>query len=152
MTCAMAALEYCRGERRAIRGDRRRVGAAESGGGVVVGGGVGALGGDGVLVVSKVGMGLFARVRRWWSFGVVLTMWGAVGLEDVSPFVGGDCWVHGSVVVWSTSSMAECRVSSACCCCWGVRVAMHLANSRMTSRVCSVGVSCGTVQWVGKSS
>lgn len=107
---------------------------------------VGVCAGDGVVVVSMGCMGLFARVSRWCIFGVVLTMCGAVGLEDVSPFEGVDIGAQGSVVVWSTSSMDEWRVSSACCCWLGVRVAIHLANSRMTSRVCSLGVSCGTTQ------
>lgn len=109
--------------------------------------------GGAVLVSVGIGhIGLLARVILWCSLGVVLMMCGAVGLVDVSPFVGSDCWVHGRVAVWSTSSMEAWSVSSACCCCRDDRGAMHRASSRMTSRVCSLGVRSGMAQWVGKSS
>ena len=153
--CEITAFVYCRGFMRAMRGERRGVGWVV---GVVLGVsvgvwavmGVGGLGGAEVMCGCSGGM--FAHVCQRCRRGAVLTMCGAVGLDDVSPFEMADCDAQGRVVVWSTSWIAACMASSACCCWFGVRVAMQRANSLITSVVCSVAVNSRIVQCVGTSS
>jgi len=105
----MALLEYVRGESKAMRGDRRTSGCVV---GVVVGGGIaGRVVTEGVVCGVGNGIGVLLRVCRRCILGAVLAIVGAVGLVEVSPFVVRGCACHGSVVVWSTSSMAACRAS-----------------------------------------